>query len=506
MIWSQLIKKVCMAGVYVHVTVPCTHDCGYGMAALTPRHCTAPRHSALHCTALHCTALHRATALRHCTAAPCRAHADIGIARAMMEALGAELLGQVLCYLPPEDLRSSRQAARIFDQASREHPEFFRTISLGCRNAGGARGGPNWARFPRLRRLSLFVWGRMHGEALCALFARGGAGLSSLRKVDAYLERDVDEKLWVSILKHAPGVTSVKLMWSLEEHSQHACLAVAATIGSLVPQLSQFDDSTPQPGAQLAGVIARTMPNLRSLKLRGLAGGRNNVEALTSAWEALPCSRLTTLAFEARPSVPWRVCETAHWPQLRRLHGIRLPGEGAVALARGLPSLEALDAAPEGQRAGAGQAVFGRVRQARLADCCESFTAHARISSLLPSLERLTLWENNESITTDLADATRLTHLVLGSDSGTDFDTLQPRAWAALFTMSRLRHLALDVLPAELPQLARLPASLMRLIHSMYHTVLMRRVRWTGFPTTWMTRPMCAGCRRRLGASAACAL
>ena len=39
----------------------------------------------------------------------------------MLEALGAELLGQVLRHLQPGDLRSARQAARIFDQASRQH-------------------------------------------------------------------------------------------------------------------------------------------------------------------------------------------------------------------------------------------------------------------------------------------------------------------------------------------------------------------------------------------------
>ena len=157
---------------------------------------------------------------------------------------------------------------------------------------------------------------------------------------------------------------------------------------------------------------------------------------------------------------PRRLWETACWPKLRYLCGIILPGKCAATLARGLPSLEALDAVPVGQWAGAGEAVLARVRHARLQECCESFAAHARIASLLPSIERLTLWEDQAIISTDLAGATRLTHLLLG---GAEFDRInevQPRALAALGTLSRLRHLALDVKPSRLPQLAHLPAAL----------------------------------------------
>ena len=161
--------------------------------------------------------------------------------------------------------------------------------------------------------------------------------------------------------------------------------------------------------------------------------------------------------------------ESACWPQLKQLYSIRMPGEGAAALARGLPSLEVLDAVPEGQWADAGPAVFGRVRQARLADCCESFNAHARTSSLLPSLERLTLWEERDTIATDLAGSTGLTHLVLGWNDGENFSALHPRAWTVLPTLSRLRHLALDAMPAELPQLAHLPAALEVLCVNVAH-------------------------------------
>ena len=43
------------------------------------------------------------------------------------------------------------------------------------------------------------------------------------------------------------------------------------------------------------------------------------------------------------------------------------------------------------------------------------------------------------------------------------FDTIHevhPRTWAALRTLSRVRHLALDVMPSQVPQLAQLPAAL----------------------------------------------
>ena len=131
-------------------------------------------------------------------------------ARAMLDALGAALLGQVLRHLPPADLRSARQAARIFDQASRQHLESFETLKLYPSNAAGARGGPDWARFPRLRRLKLSCWMQQHGEALRTLFARGGAGLSSLRGVESFCAH-VDATSWAAILCHAPAVTSVTI-------------------------------------------------------------------------------------------------------------------------------------------------------------------------------------------------------------------------------------------------------------------------------------------------------
>ena len=94
----------------------------------------------------------------------------------MLGALGVELWGQVLRHLPPDDLRSARQAARGFDQASREHLERAQNIRLTPSNASNAHGGPDWARLPQLRRLELRFWGPPQGEALRALFARGGAG------------------------------------------------------------------------------------------------------------------------------------------------------------------------------------------------------------------------------------------------------------------------------------------------------------------------------------------
>ena len=214
----------------------------------------------------------------------------------------------------------------------------------------------------------------------------------------------------------------------------HACLAVLATVGSMAPQLSDLHDFDYDCNAQHAGMIARTMPNLQSLTIGGSLSGRFDEDALASAWEALPGRRLTSLDFRTVVPVPRQLFKTACWPKLRYLRGILLPGECAAALARGLPSLEALDAVLDGEWAGAGGAVFGRVRQARLQECCASFVEHARISSLLPSIERLSLSEDQGTISTDLAGATRLTHLRLG-----DHDLLvnvkgQPRAWAALCT------------------------------------------------------------------------
>ena len=134
----------------------------------------------------------------------------------MLEALGAELLGQVLRHLPRDDLRSARQAARILDQASREQLERSETVRLASSNAGSKHGGPNWARFPRRRRLELSAWGRQHVEALRALFERGGAGLASLREVQTTDGSFVDAEAWAAILLHAPVVNSITLACCFE--------------------------------------------------------------------------------------------------------------------------------------------------------------------------------------------------------------------------------------------------------------------------------------------------
>ena len=81
----------------------------------------------------------------------------------MAETLGVELWGEVLRHLlaagpfgwPPHsalcDLQSARLAARIFDQASREHMERYETMRLGLHHLHDL----NWARFPRLLRLEM---------------------------------------------------------------------------------------------------------------------------------------------------------------------------------------------------------------------------------------------------------------------------------------------------------------------------------------------------------------
>ena len=163
----------------------------------------------------------------------------------MLENLGVELWGQVLRHLSPTDLRypqlddlqSARQATRVFEQASREHLERSETIQLSAFNAGGARGGPDWTRFPRLRPLELVSLKQGDGEALCALFAPGGAGLSSLREVYSY--RDMDAASWSALLEHAPAVRSVTILTSEAMHSD-ACLAAVATLASMAPQLSSL--------------------------------------------------------------------------------------------------------------------------------------------------------------------------------------------------------------------------------------------------------------------------
>lgn len=85
----------------------------------------------------------------------------------MLELLGGELLAAVLQCLPTKnDLHNARQASKLFDAASRNHLDRATTLTLEpgciCHHAGGQ---PNFARFPRLRRICLEEWRRHSADA-----------------------------------------------------------------------------------------------------------------------------------------------------------------------------------------------------------------------------------------------------------------------------------------------------------------------------------------------------
>lgn len=74
----------------------------------------------------------------------------------MLNALGEELLGEVLRRLPRKDMKSARLAFRAADATARTHLAAFTCLHLTPRNIEG--GGPNWARWPRLTQIRLDGW------------------------------------------------------------------------------------------------------------------------------------------------------------------------------------------------------------------------------------------------------------------------------------------------------------------------------------------------------------
>ena len=219
--------------------------------------------------------------------------------------------------------------------------------------------------------------------------------------------------------------------------------------------------------AQCAELIARLMPALRSLKIRGVCGQDGALDGpvegaggSASAWSALTlaCSRLTALTFTA--FVPSRIWPRPNWPAMRRLVNIEMPGEAAEHFARGMPSLEALLATPTGDWSQGARAVFPRVTKARLEMCGPEFVRRVNIPQLMPSLEALKIQVTSDEFECDLTGATSLTRLFFAARN-TGFGAtrpLHPLVCGALQSLPRLRELDATLTVAQAGELGRLTA------------------------------------------------
>lgn len=157
----------------------------------------------------------------------------------MLAALGPELLGRVLSSLPAYDLHTARLASRIFDEASRAHTDRASTLWLKLVEFADLPR-PDWARFPRLRRLVLHGFcGDRFPEELRDWFPpqatdAAAAALAGLEEVDAG-DLCLEAPLWGALLQQSPAVRRVVL--PMRAYDGWKRLALFATVASLAPRL-----------------------------------------------------------------------------------------------------------------------------------------------------------------------------------------------------------------------------------------------------------------------------
>ena len=190
----------------------------------------------------------------------------------MLDTLGEELLGRVLATLPAADLQVARQASRILDRASRAHTDRAATLTLRSITAGRRAGGPDWARFPRLRRLVLRFWGAADCEALRGLFpVDAGALLGGLEELDASAHSCRAGRTHVgrNPAPHAgPGHAAPAILF--QEGGARAVFWAA--VGALAPRLACLEAFYWRLDIDTAGLVARLLPALRTLSIDGLEG------------------------------------------------------------------------------------------------------------------------------------------------------------------------------------------------------------------------------------------
>jgi hypothetical protein len=364
-----------------------------------------------------------------------------------------------------QDLREARQAARLFDRASRLETGRFSALKLRPNDIESWHGAPDFSRFPLLACLQLQGTPSQHApdqlRECFALAERPGPRHEAACAVLAALG-ELDGRAWEiggltdinSVLKHVPGITSLRV--NMHTHSTEEVLTMLATLPAMVPHIKSLELITWSDFNEDCACALGSLPCLRSLRM----DSSDDAPLLAT----LPCSRLTSLDFGGWQCCPALGCDLGlPWPHLRELRGIDLPAKGwAERLALGLPHLTLLVAQPSGDWGTHAPAAFPKVLRAMFLYCPSGFRRMC-MQSLVPNVECLEVMYHDddtvllESPTAMLSGLTRLSHLAYGATETLEF-LLPPSLceWQALAAAPRLAELKCDAVVEDLARLALL--------------------------------------------------
>ncbi|KIY99061.1 cystathionine gamma-synthase [Monoraphidium neglectum] len=337
-----------------------------------------------------------------------------------------KLVGRVLQWLKPKDLCNARQAARLFDRASRLETDSFSALKLRPDSILSGHYAPDFSRFPLLARLYLKdPYNQRAPDQLRWCFAVADRPSPRRDAACAVLAAlgELDGRDWgisgptdlATVLRHMPGITSLRL--NLCTQSAEEALTRLAILPALVPRIERLELLPSCMGrveSDFDKHCARIIGSLPCLRLL-LMGSFKDASVLAT----LPCSRLTSLEFAVETCQHWPPlgCDVGlPWPHLRELRGIDLPaGDWAERLALGLPHLTLLVAEPSGDWGTHAPAAFPKVRAAMFTFCQRGFRRLC-LRSLVPDVDFLEVMFDDDAVlveisTTALSGLTRLSHL-----------------------------------------------------------------------------------------------
>lgn len=218
---------------------------------------------------------------------------------ACLQDLGPELLERIIEALPRKDLRSARLAARAFDRASRAADGVVTTFHFG--GWFKPKEGPDWSRFPRLRRLLLSG----HLQELTGKLVQKHIGTSQLpvREID-FVRCQLKPDVLARVLDLAPAVTSISfygyvpLLYNDEARARR--LALLEAVADKAPGVVHLEAGQLVMSDACAAVISDRMPHLRSLVFGWIDHGPYppDSDGEDGVALSLPWSWLTALRFD----------------------------------------------------------------------------------------------------------------------------------------------------------------------------------------------------------------
>jgi hypothetical protein len=368
-----------------------------------------------------------------------------------------------------QDLCNARQAARLFDRASRLETDSFSALKLRPDSILSGHYAPDFSRFPLLARLYLKdPYNQRAPDQLRWCFAVADRPSPRRDAACAVLAAlgELDGRDWgisgptdlATVLRHMPGITSLRL--NLCTQSAEEALTRLAILPALVPRIERLELLPSCMGrveSDFDKHCARIIGSLPCLRLL-LMGSFKDASVLAT----LPCSRLTSLEFAVETCQHWPPlgCDVGlPWPHLRELRGIDLPaGDWAERLALGLPHLTLLVAEPSGDWGTHAPAAFPKVRAAMFTFCQRGFRRLC-LRSLVPDVDFLEVMFDDDAVlveisTTALSGLTRLSHLAY-DNMHKGFLPLWLCEWEALAAAPHLTELKCDVSIEDLARLAK---------------------------------------------------